>query len=99
MLIRNIIKDTLSWQGFRVEIIDRYKFGIDVKIVADQRYKPRCGQCGCLGQYRDTRAERHFKHVHLWGIFWPDSSQVPVVTCCPVGYFGWPSGKIVTDFA
>ena len=68
MLIRNIIKDTLPLQGFRVELIDRYNFGIDVKIVPDQRYKPRCGRCGCLGQYRDTRAERHFKHVPLWGI-------------------------------
>ena len=49
MLIRSLIKDTLSLQGFRVEFIDRYNFGIGVNIVPDQRYKPRCGQCGCLG--------------------------------------------------
>ncbi|MGD8900684.1 MAG: ISL3 family transposase [Desulfobacterales bacterium] len=68
MLIRSLIKDTLSLQGFRVELIVRYSFGISVKIVADKRYKPRCGQCGCPGQYRDTRPQRHFKHVPLWGI-------------------------------
>jgi transposase len=68
MLIRSLIKDTLSLQGFRVKLINRYNFGISIKIVPDQRYKPRCGQCGCLGQYRNTRAERHFKHVPLWGI-------------------------------
>ena len=55
MLIRSLIKDTLSMQGFRVELIDRYGFGISVKIVPDQRYKPRCGQCGCPGQYRDNK--------------------------------------------
>jgi len=68
MLIKSLIKDTLSLQGFRVELIDRYSFGISVKIVPDQRYKPRCGKCGCLGQYRDTRPQRQFKHVPLWGI-------------------------------
>lgn len=68
MLIKSLIKDTLSLQGFRVELIDRYSFGISVKIVPDKRYKPRCGKCGCLGQYRDTRPQRHFKHVPLWGI-------------------------------
>jgi transposase len=68
MLIRSIIKDTLSLQGFRVKLIDRYISSIGITIVPDQRYKPRCGQCGCPGQYRDTRAERHFKHVPLWGI-------------------------------
>jgi hypothetical protein len=35
MLIRSLIKDTLSLQGFRVEFIDRYNFGIGVKIVPD----------------------------------------------------------------
>ncbi len=45
MLIRSLIKDTLSLQGFRVKLINRYNFGISIKIVPDQRYKPRCGQC------------------------------------------------------
>ena len=35
MLIRSLIKDTLSMQGFRVESIDRYNFGISVTIVPD----------------------------------------------------------------
>ena len=68
MLIKTLIKETLSLQGFRVELIEQFNFGISVKLVPDQRYKPRCGHCGCLGQYRDTRAQRHFKHVPLWGI-------------------------------
>ena len=39
MLIRSLIKDTLSLQGFRVYLIVRYSFGISVKIVADKRYQ------------------------------------------------------------
>jgi transposase len=68
MPIRSLIKETLSLQGFRVEAIDRYAFGIGVKIVADLRYRPCCGKCGRPSKYRDTRPERQFKHVPLWGI-------------------------------
>jgi transposase len=68
MPIRSLIKETLSLQGFRVEAIDRYAFGIGVKIVADLRYRPHCGKCGLPAKYRDTRPERQFKHVPLWGI-------------------------------
>jgi len=68
MLIKTLIKETLSLQGFRIQLVERFNFDISVKIVPDQRYTPRCGQCGCLGQYRDTRAQRHFKHVPLLGL-------------------------------
>ena len=68
MPIRSLIKETLSLQGFRVDSIDRYSFGINIKIVPDRRYRARCGKCGHTGKYRDTRPERQFKHVLLWGI-------------------------------
>ena len=68
MPIKSLIKETLSLQGFRVDSIDRYSFGINIKIVPDRRYRPRCGKCGHTGKYRDTRSERQFKHVPLWGI-------------------------------
>ena len=68
MLIETLIKETISLQGFRIDSIDRYSFGITVKIAPDKRYRPLCGKCGSLGKYRDTRPERQFKHVPLWGI-------------------------------
>ena len=68
MPIKSLIKETISLQGFRVDSIDRYSFGINIKIVPDRRYRPRCGKCGHTGKYRDTRSERQFKHVPLWGI-------------------------------
>jgi len=68
MLIETLIKETISLQGFRIDSIDRYSFGITVKIAPDKRYRPLCGKCGSPGKYRDTRPERQFKHVPLWGI-------------------------------
>jgi transposase len=68
MPIRSLIKETLSLQGFRVNLIDRCSFGLHIKVVPDRRYRPRCGKCGHIGKYRDTRPERQFKHVPLWGI-------------------------------
>ena len=68
MPIRSLIKETISLQGFRVDSIDRYSFGINIKIVPDRRYRLRCGKCGNTGKYRDTRPERQFKHVPLWGL-------------------------------
>ena len=68
MPIKSLIKETLSLQGFRVDSIDRYSFGLNIKIVPDRRYRPRCGKCGHTGKYRDTRPERQFKHVPLWGL-------------------------------
>jgi len=68
MPIKSLIKETIPLQGFRVDSIDRYSFGINVKIKPDRRYSLCCGKCGCAAKYRDTRPERLFKHIPLWGI-------------------------------
>ena len=98
MPIKSLIKETLSLQGFRVDSIDRYSFGINIKIVPDRRYRPRCGKCGHTGKYRDTRSERQFKHVPLWGIpvFLSYSSRrVLCKHCCGiyVEQIPWAAGK------
>jgi len=67
MQIKTLIKETISLQGFRIESVIKYSFGIYIQIVADRRFKAVCGQCGLPGRYRDARSERHFKHVPLWG--------------------------------
>ena len=51
MHIRSLIKETLFLQGFRIDSIDRYNFGLNIKIVPDRRYRPRCGRCGHNGKY------------------------------------------------
>jgi hypothetical protein len=66
MPIKSLIRETVSLQGFRVESIDRFSFGIGIKIAPDYRFNPRCGKCGKLGKYRDSRNERQFKHVPIW---------------------------------
>ena len=42
--------------------------GLVAELVPDGRYAPRCGRCEQRGHYRDTRWERRFRHVPLWGI-------------------------------
>jgi transposase len=66
MPIKSLIRETISLQGFRVESVDRFSFGIGIKIAPDYRFNPRCGKCGKLGKYRDSRNERQFKHVPIW---------------------------------
>jgi len=68
MPIKSLIRETISLQGFRVESVDKFSFGIGIKIVPDYRFNPRCGKCGHPGRYRDSRSERQFKHVPIWGI-------------------------------
>jgi transposase len=68
MPIKSLIRETISLQGFRIESVDRFSFGIGIKIVPDYRFNPRCGKCGKPGKYRDSRNERQFKHVPIWGI-------------------------------
>ena len=67
MQIKSLIKETISLQGFRIESVIKCSFGIYIQIVPDRRFKVLCGQCGLPGKYRDTRSERQFKHVPLWG--------------------------------
>lgn len=68
MLIKSLIRETISLQGFRIESVDRFSFGIGIKIVPDYRFNPRCGKCDNPGRYRDSRSEWQFKHVPIWGI-------------------------------
>lgn len=68
MPIKSLIRETISLQGFRIESVDRFSFGIGIKIVPDYRFNPRCGKCDKPGKYRDSRNERQFKHVPIWGI-------------------------------
>jgi transposase len=68
MQIKSLIRKTLSLQGFRILSVSGCVSGISIQIVPDRRFLPRCGRCGLPGKYRDTRPERVFRHVPLWGI-------------------------------
>lgn len=68
MPVKSLIRETISLQGFRIDSVDRFSFGISIKIVPDNRFNPCCGKCSKPGKYRDLRNERQFKHVPIWGI-------------------------------
>lgn len=68
MLIESLVKATVELQGFRVAEVSGGVSGLVVTIAPDGRFSPRCGQCGARAAYRDTRAQRRFRHVPLWGI-------------------------------
>ena len=68
MLVESLVKETVELQGFRVIAVRAMGEGLEAELAADRRYAPRCGVCGQRAVYRDTRAERHFRHVPLWGI-------------------------------
>ena len=68
MQIKSLIRKTISLQGFRILSVSSCISGINIHIVPDRRFLPRCGRCGLPGKYRDTRPERVFKHVPLWAI-------------------------------
>jgi transposase len=98
MPIKSLIRETISLQGFRIDSVDRFSFGIGIKIAPDYRFNPRCGRCGKPGRYRDSRNERQFKHVPIWGI--PVMlSYSPRRVCCNhckgiyVEAIPWSAGK------
>jgi transposase len=68
MLIKQLIRETLELQGFRIESVEKKDSELLVTIGPDLRYHPRCGVCGLPGDYRDTLPKRHFRHVPIWGI-------------------------------
>jgi transposase len=68
MLIKQLIRETLELQGFRIKSVEKKDSEILVTIEPDLRYHPRCGVCGTPGDYRDTLTEHRFRHVPLWGI-------------------------------
>jgi transposase len=106
MLIESIIKKTIELQGFRIESVTQGPLAFFVRIVEDRRFKPRCGVCGAVAEYRDRRGERLFRHVPLWGvpvilIYTP--RRVTCGTCggIHVEALPWASGKrrLTTAFA
>ena len=68
MLIKQLIRETLELQGFRIESVEKKDSEILITIEPDLRYHPRCGVCGTPGDYRDTLTVHRFRHVPLWGI-------------------------------
>ena len=54
MLIKQLIRETLELQGFRIESVEKKDSGLLVTIGPDLRYHPCCGVCGNPGDYRDT---------------------------------------------
>jgi transposase len=98
MLLENLIKETLDLQGFRVESVTRSVIGLLVQIVADRRFKPRCGVCGRSGTYRDRRAERLFRHMPVLGIpvlliYAPRRVHCPACGGIHVEELPWSTGK------
>jgi transposase len=98
MLIKTILKETLSLQGFKIDYITKINATIQVQLMPDQRYKPLCGHCRKPGRFRDIRTQRHFKHVPLWNIAVEVVYRPRRVRCreCDgvyVEYLPWAAGK------
>ena len=55
MRIETLVKETPDLEGFRVGRVEGGTDEIVVRIVADGRYAPRCGECGEKAKYRDSR--------------------------------------------
>ena len=68
MLIESLVKATVDLQGFNVLNVSGDTSGLTARIKADGCFSPRCGHCLQPARYRDTRRERHFRHVPIWGI-------------------------------
>ena len=52
MPIKLLIRETIPSQSFRIDSIDKFSFGISIKIVPDYRFNPLCGKCCKPGRYR-----------------------------------------------
>ena len=48
MPIKSLIRETIPLQGFRIDSIDKFSFGICIKIVPDYLFNPLCGKCSNL---------------------------------------------------
>jgi len=67
MLIKQLFRETLELQGFRIKSVEKKDSEILVTIEPDLRSHARCGACGTPGDYRDTLTVHRFRHVPLWG--------------------------------
>lgn len=98
MLIKQLIRETLELQGFRIESVEKKDSELLVTIEPDLRYHPRCGVCGTPGCYRDTLPKRYFRHVPIWGIdvnLVYSPCRVRCAECCGihVEQLPWSAGK------
>jgi transposase len=98
MLVSKLITSTLELQGFRVESVEKLAEEIVVRIVPDRRFKPVCSHCGGAGRHRDTRGDRRFKHVPLWGmavvlLYAPRRVWCPACRGVHVERLPWAAGK------
>jgi hypothetical protein len=67
-LLKQIIKQTVDLQGFRVHTVTKHPDGLIAEIRPDASHRVRCGSCGHPAVYRDQREVRFFRHVPLWNI-------------------------------
>ena len=98
MLLKTIIKETVSLQGFKIESIVKIKGALLVELMPDLRYNPLCGRCQKPGRFRDIRPQRHFKHVPLWNIpvelaYCPRRVSCQVCVGIYVEHMPWAAGK------
>ena len=68
MLIKTILKETVSLQGFKIISTTKTQETIRVHLAPDKRHHPLCGRCRKPGRFRDIRPQRTFKHFPLWNI-------------------------------
>ena len=73
MRIETLVKETLDLQGFRVGRVDGGTDEIVVRIVADGRYAPRCGECG----EKASRGSRRRKATYAWPSIPPSPRRLP----------------------
>ncbi len=68
MLIKTILKETVSLQGFKIISTTKTDKIIRVHLAPDKRHHHLCGRCLKPGRFHDIRPQRTFKHVPLWNI-------------------------------
>ena len=98
MLVESLIKATVALQGFKVRAVRSSTIGLVTELGPDRRYAPRCSGCGEPANHRDTRGNRYFRHVPLWGIPTSLSYRLRQVNCRSRGgvcmeRIPWASGK------
>ena len=98
MLIKTILKETISLQGFKIELIVKNEGTFLVHLMPDHRFNPLCGRCLKPGRFRDVRLQRHFKHVPLWNIpvelaYYPRRVSCQACVGVYVEHMPWVAGK------
>jgi transposase len=68
MHLESLVRKTLGLKGHRVEKVSEQGGEIVVILRASRRSRPVCSHCSRKMPGYDTRAERHWRHVPIWGI-------------------------------